>query len=488
VASAPASDQSALGRRPALPSRRVVSGTRGGPVQANEAGPGSVGIPSPLYSLRVRAIWDFVKRQPASFKLVCLYLFMEYVRPQQIYEGIAGPPYSKIIIGLAMVAFFMEGRAFRIKLPDVMLGLFTGILLASSFLAVSPDASFAQLSIYLSWVLIYLLIANGVDTEGRFLVFVLTFILYSFKMAEFGTRSWAEAGFHFRDWGINGTPGWFSNSGEFGIQMCVFLPIAIYFTRSLSQNWPRWKRYVFWSMPVCAVLSIVGSSSRGALVGLGAVTLWMLLKSPYKFRALLGTAVLAIGVYWLLPPEQMARLQSMGDDGTSISRTTLWTRGLQLMQDYPLTGIGYKNWSPYMQSHYGSPLLPHNIFIEAGSELGYTGLLGFVALIILTFAINFRTRRLVRHFPSGNRFLFDMAHGLDAALVGYLASGFFVTVLFYPFFWINLAMTVALHNAALNKVRQAGTVIATRARRQAAPLRLGTPGRPRSGLRAGNLG
>ena len=44
-----------------------------------------------------------------------------------------------------------------------------------------------------------------------------------------------------------------------------------------------------------------------------------------------------------------------------------------------------------------------------------------------------------------------MADGLDAALISYLACGFFVTVLFYPFFWINLAMTVALHNAAVGR-------------------------------------
>ena len=476
------SGQSALGTGRVASPRRAASRVRPGPA---ESGPVPVVAPLQLYALRLRGIWDFVKRQPASFKLVCLYLFMEYVRPQQIYEGIAGPPYAKIIIGLAMLAFFLEGRAFRLRLAEGILALFTVAVLASSFMAISPEASYAQLSIYLSWVLIYLLIANSVDTEERFLVFVLSFILYSFKMAEFGTRSWAEAGFHFRDWGINGTPGWFSNSGEFGIQMCVFLPIAIYFTRSLSRNWSRWKHYLFWSMPVCAVLSIIGSSSRGALVGLGAVTLWMLLKSPYKFRALLGTVVLAAAVYWLLPPEQMARLQSMGDDGTSISRTTLWSRGLQLMQDYPITGIGYKNWSPYMQAHYGSPLLPHNIFVEAGSELGYTGLLGFIALIVLTFAINFRTRRLVRHLPSGSRFLFDMAHGLDAALVGYLASGFFVTVLFYPFFWINLAMTVALYNAALHKVSEAG-VTSTGRQRQSAPVLRGVPGRARPARRLGS--
>jgi len=396
---------------------------------------------------------------------------MEYVRPQQIYEKIAGPPYSKIIIGLAMLAFIMEGRPFRMRMPELMLGLFTGIVLASSVLAVSPDAAYAQLSIYLSWVVIYLMISNSVDTEGRFLVFALTFILYSFKMAEFGTRSWAEAGFHFRDWGINGAPGWFSNSGEFGIQMCVFLPIVTYFTMSLRRHWPRWKRYLFWSMPICAVLSIVGSSSRGALVGLAAVALWMLSKSPYKVRGLLATGVLAVGVYFILPPEQMARLQSMGDDGTSISRTTLWARGLDLMRDNPLHGIGYKNWSPYMQLHYGSPLLPHNIFIEAGAELGYTGLVAFVALIILTLTINLRTRRLLRALPSGDHFLFDMAHGLDAALIGYLASGFFVTVLYYPFFWINLAMTVALYNAAKNKVQQSGAMGASVVRRPAGPGR-----------------
>jgi hypothetical protein len=41
-----------------------------------------------------------------------------------------------------------------------------------------------------------------------------------------------------------------------------------------------------------------------------------------------------------------------------------------------------------------------------------------------------------------------MAHGLDGAMIGFVVSGFFVTVLYYPYFWINLAMTVALNNAA----------------------------------------
>jgi hypothetical protein len=34
--------------------------------------------------------------------------------------------------------------------------------------------------------------------------------------------------------------------------------------------------------------------------------------------------------------------------------------------------------------------------------------------------------------------------------------GLFVTVLYYPFFWINYAMTVTLHNIVVHKARGQG--------------------------------
>jgi O-antigen ligase len=402
-----------------------------------------------LYALRIRSVWAFVRRQPASFWLVCLFLFLEYVRPQQIWTTIQGPPYSKIVLGLAVAAFFMEGRRVRLEMPELFLGIFLAVVLASSVTAIFPEASFAEIYVFLSWVLVYVLISNSADSEGRFLVFVLTFIVYSFKMSQHGTRAWASAGFAFRDEGVNGAPGWFNNSGEFGIQMCVFVPVTAYFIRGLARHWPRWQKYLFWGIAGTGVTSIVASSSRGALLGLAAVVFWMLIKSRYKIKALVGTAVLAGVVYWLLPQQQLARLQSMGDDNTSVSRTTLWQHGREIIASHPALGIGYNNWSPYSAVHYGAGLLPHNIFIQAGAELGVTGLVAFIALIVVTLVINRRTRAVMKGQGESGRFMFEMAHGLDAALIGFLVSGFFVTVLFYPFFWINLAMSVALHNAAL---------------------------------------
>src|SRR5690606_5515781 len=107
-------------------------------------------------------------------------------------------------------------------------------------------------------------------------------------------------------------------------------------------------------------------------------------------------------------------------------------------------------WLPYYRTYYNPVAeLPHNIFIEAGAELGYMGLLAFLALIGGTFVTNARSRRLARHAGEWGPFLRSTAYGLDAALVGYLVAGFFVTVLYYPFFWMNLSFTAATYLTAM---------------------------------------
>jgi O-antigen ligase len=135
----------------------------------------------------------------------------------------------------------------------------------------------------------------------------------------------------------------------------------------------------------------------------------------------------------------------MGDDETSQSRLTFWRDGLDIMQDRPVLGVGYSNWLPYYQRYYDpAGLVPHNIFIEAGAEMGYTGLLALLLLLGGTLFANARTRRRARALPEWGPFYRGLAYGLDAALVGYTVAGFFVTVLFYPFLWVNLSFTSAL--------------------------------------------
>src|SRR5690606_31883022 len=96
-----------------------------------------------------------------------------------------------------------------------------------------PDWGFDYLEVMLSWVLVYWLITNIVDTEGRFFIFILSFFLHSFKMSQHAFRSWAMHGFGFRTWGVFGPPGWFADSGELVIQMGIFLCMSLMFVLAM---------------------------------------------------------------------------------------------------------------------------------------------------------------------------------------------------------------------------------------------------------------
>jgi len=405
---------------------------------------------SDLVGANVRAIWSFLRSEPASFWLVNIYLFFEYVRPQSIWTSIDVLPWAETALILAVAAVLVEGKLPRVRTAvGGLLLVYSVIVLLSSFTAIYPSASVAGWKLYFSWVLIFFVITATVTTEKHLFIFMLAFLLYSFKMSQHGFRTWLSNGFGFSSWGATGAPGWFQNSGEFGIQMCIFLPLSVEFILALRSRWGRWKRLFFYAMPITAVASMVASSSRGALIGGAAVGLWWILRSKHRVRALLITAVLAAATWLIVPQQQKDRFSTAGEDQTSVNRLDRWKAGIKMAHQHPALGIGYHNWGNY----YGP--LPHNIFIQAWSELGYSGLLAFLALIVATFVVNARTRRLLKRIPRDTVFLRHMAHGLDGALIGFMVSGFFVTVLYYPFFWINLAMTVSVHVAARNTAREA---------------------------------
>src|SRR5690606_3030628 len=125
---------------------------------------------------------------------------------------------------------------------------------------------------------------------------------------------------------------------------------------------------------------------------------------------------LAALTWVVVPPEQKARFSSAGEDETSTSRLDRWEIGIEVANQYPVLGIGYNNWITSLGP------LSHNIFIEALTELGYTGLLSFLSLIAATFVVNHQTRRLLKGVPTTTPFMRHAAFGLDGALVGYLTS------------------------------------------------------------------
>jgi O-antigen ligase len=385
------------------------------------------------------------------------------VRPQTIYPALDVLPWAQLSLLTAVFATFLqEGRKRRWTLLDTGMTVYTCIVLISLITAFDPGYGLGRLDLYLSWVLVFYVLSTGVNTQTRVVLLLIGYFLWNFKMSQHGFRSWASVGFGFRNWGVTGAPGWFANSGEFGIQMCLFMPLALFFALGVRKHVSRWKFALLLFLPFTAVAGAIASSSRGALLGMAVVGLWIVARSRYRIRGAIALTAVGLAAYAFVPDQQRERISSSGDDGTSINRLRYWERGLEFANDHPFLGIGYANWMPYYTHTWGRRLgprervqLPHNFFVEALAELGYTGLLALFFLLIGTFVLNAKTRALARRLGGSGELSWHIAWGLDGALIGYIASGFFVTVLYYPYLWVNLGMTVAVHLSVARAVRAA---------------------------------
>ena len=411
-------------------------------------------------ALEARALFKTATHLPASFWALVFYFFFEYVRPQTVYPALDVLPFAWLALAIAAAAALNEADGTRRWCSvDTTILVYALVLFASLVFAYDRARGVDMLNVFLNWMLVYALLAAALHNQNRLLLFLLGWMLWNLKMSLFAVRAWVSIGFAFRDWGVGGAPGWFQNSGEFGIEMCVVMPISLYFALGLRPHISRMKFLALLTMPVTAVVGSIASSSRGALLGMSVIALWMLARSKYKVRSFVTLIVAGAIFLAIIPPEQISRISSSGSDRTSVTRLTYWRHGIEIAKTHPVLGVGYGSWVRYYGEHYPPPVqLPHNIFIECVSELGFSGLIVLILLIAGSFTLNRRTRALARRFGSDGHFPTELAWGFDGAMIGFVVSGSFVTVLYYPYLWVNLGFTVALH-LAVRRSSQVGAAM-----------------------------
>lgn len=396
--------------------------------------------------------------------MICLYLFVEYVRPQSIIPALDILPWAKLFLLLSAIGLAMDRNRIRTSDPtNKWITAFLFAIILSCITAKYPRFSWSHFMDFFGWYIIYFLIVNIVTTERRFLIFLAIFFICSFKLSLFGAKTWALRGFSYTSWGLQGPPGFFENSGEFAIQMLMFGPIALELAIFLRPYISPMKYCMALLMPITALMSIMGASSRGAQLALVYQVYRSLLKGRISFKALLLVAAVAYAGVTLLPNEQKARFSAAGSDKTSHQRLLYWRHGIEMIKENPVLGVGFFNFPPYYASRWPEDLLPgprvvldgvviselpHNIFIQIATDTGLVGTFFFLMLIYRTVKSASEIRKL-NGDPTGVRKPFrSISRGLVVSMWGFLIAGQFVTVTYYPFFWINLALMISLKNIA----------------------------------------
>jgi putative inorganic carbon (HCO3(-)) transporter len=398
------------------------------------------------------------------------YIVFEYASVAAMFPFLQVLQLGKVIV-LATLAVWGLKAAVRNNLrfvSDRINWWFAGWILAtviSTSVAVEQRLALQGTFDIIKWFAIYFTVINLVDTLPKWQGCMWLFLVLAFRMSQFQIRQYSigldlsrSTEYFIREGLGAGSNAFFGNAGDFGVFMCVTAPLAYVLIKASRSKFLKIIAALFL---IFFVVSIIKSGARGNTIGLLAVSLVFWGQS--KRKLLIGLSIVSlVAVYWISAPDivrsRFMSATSENLDGTSAHRLTLWKSGIKMALSHPLTGVGVNNFNRSYLDDYATPeemgraTAPHNIFIQCLAELGFLGIASLLAIIWLMFVRNHQTRAMLREHQRKNDWITSFAYGLDLALVGYLVSGSFLSVLYYPHLFLLMALTVSLHNIARKRV------------------------------------
>ena len=137
---------------------------------------------------------------------------------------------------------------------------------------------------------------------------------------------------------------------------------------------------------VAGLAAVAVTFDRGAYLALGVAAAVIVFRSG---RRPLALALAAIAGLLALHPAVRGRLGSAFSAGANADRLFIWSRGLEIIRDHPLRGIGFANY-PLVCGRYYDRVDPHffmrtwahNLELSTLAETGPLGLLALLWLLI----------------------------------------------------------------------------------------------------------
>jgi probable O-glycosylation ligase (exosortase A-associated) len=244
------------------------------------------------------------------------------------------------------------------------------------------------------------------------------------------------------------------------------LPILFFLARD-EEN-PRLRLFLRF-MFVCSIASVILTYSRGGLLGLAAVILYLAVYSRRKVLAGVMLVSSVLLVFTFAPTKWMERMETIRQgtlDETAKERIVTWGFAWNLAQDYPITGGGLQAFPdvPLFQAYQPEPLpggyqaaSAHSIYFQMLGEHGFVGL----GLFLLLLGFAWRATRAIRKRASlvpSIRWMVPYSHMLEASLIAFMVCGAFLGRPYFDLFYQLIASIVVLKiicRREINALRQA---------------------------------
>ncbi len=329
-------------------------------------------------------------------------------------------------------AFF---RGWEIRSFLMMLVLATGSYVT---LSKTENLTFNPMFMYFNYLPLFFTTICVVDTYERLRNTLLAAIAGELLTSLYVIREFQASG------GTILRPGYIAGDANyFATCLLLVLPMTAYFVKIKGSPWRRW--FCAGSL-VIMLVAFTLASSRGGLVGLCAVILYMIVCSGQARRGAVAIAILLLPMLLFSPASPLQRMlhPDYGDYVGAQVRREFWSVGLDIISNHPLTGIGLGNFTAHSVSEVAEDFkgIACNTFLEVAAELGVPGFLAYCAVV--TGALFSAGKLRSRGNRTGDIRLQYIGQAMQAGLLGFAAAAVFVSAEYQKPFWIMAALTATV--------------------------------------------
>jgi probable O-glycosylation ligase (exosortase A-associated) len=386
---------------------------------------------------------------------VMTFTWLSLMNPHRLAYGFAFSfPWVAIVGGVTLVALLV--RPGMLKLPKNALTI--TLILFMLWMTITTPFAFEQERAWGEWnrvmkTLFFALVTiaalnNEKDTKLFALVVTLSLGFYGFKGGLFTLLSGGSSR-------VMGPPGtYIGDNNDLALALLTTVPLIWYLH---LQEKRRWLRSGWTLLALLTMTAVLGSYSRGALLGFGAMLVMLWLKSRKKL--LTGTVVVLLVpmVFMLMPEQWFGRMQSIGEyqaDGSAMGRVNAWHFAVNVATDNFMGG-GFLPFTPRM-FHIYAPVptdvhAPHSIYFQVLGEHGFVGLALFLAFLFFAWRTGTRVLRFCKDKPE-LKWASDLAAMCQVSLAGYCVGGAFLTLAYADLLYDVVIILVLLEKVLVSKV------------------------------------
>ncbi len=279
--------------------------------------------------------------------------------------------------------------------------------------------------------------------------------------------------------------GTLQNANDLAMHLLLVLPFCFFLTKDPASS--KLSRFFGWACALAILLVSLRTASRTGLLAilLYAGAIFITASIVNKFKMILAVVFFGVLFAATLPRQTLVRYSTMFTDsgladsadtasdgvvasaeGSKILRQRLFRYSLQMALHHPLFGVGMGNFAPVAdgisskEQESTAWKQPHSVYNQIAAEVGFPGLLLYVAMLVASFRACFRVRKATRGVPS-QQSRYVLANCLLLTLLAFALTNFFATWAYGIYLPIFTALAVLLERHVQPESR--GNAVATSA-------------------------